>query len=370
MHLCQLTIANFKNCESASLDFSSKINCFVGLNGAGKTNILDAIYYLSFCKSFFNVTDKQNIRRGADFFSIRGVYSGHGIDSEQVSCVQKADAKKVFKCNNKTYERLSEHIGKIPLVMVSPYDSDLVLGGSDKRRKFIDGLISQFDPGYLDMVIKYGRSLLQRNELLKQFLGNHYYDSEAIRPWDEQIIVGAEYIYKVRKAFVSDFMPIFHKYYAIVSDTDEKVGIEYESKLDNADMRVLLAESRQHDLYSSYTNVGVHKDDLVFTLDDALIRKFGSQGQQKSFVIAIRLAQFEFICQKLGYKPIMLFDDIFDKLDDRRVAKLVNLVGNESFGQVFITDTQRQRIEYLFDNNEISHSVFMVTNGVVTKEGN
>lgn len=368
MHLCQLTLANFKNIESLSLDFSSKVNCFVGLNGAGKTNILDSIYYLSFCKSFFNIPDKLNIRRGADFFSIHGQYSSQGMENELVSCIQKQDSKKIFRCNKKTYLRLSDHIGKFPLVMISPCDSELIQGGSEGRRKFVDGLISQFNPTYLDSILKYSRSLLQRNELLKRFLENRYYDADSIAPWDEQLIAEATFINEVRRSFLVEFLPIFYKYYEMVSGTAEKVDIEYDSRLNEADMRSLLSESSQHDLYSAYTNVGVHKDDFVFTLDGNLIRKFGSQGQQKSFVVAIRLAQFDFIYQKLGYKPIMLLDDIFDKLDDNRVSKLVHLVGDEHFGQVFITDTQRQRIEYLFENTTISHKIFNVESGCVAIE--
>lgn len=369
MYLYELKLTNFKNCESADLLLSENINCFVGLNGAGKTNILDSVYYLSFCKSFFGATDKQNIRHEQDYFAIHGTYRHSGKDDELVSCVQKRDAKKSFRFNKKEYDRLSEHIGKFPLVMISPYDRDLINEGSDLRRKFIDGVISQFDPMYLNALLKYNRALLQRNMQLKQFLEHRAFDRDLLRMWDAQLCQQADDIHQKRRLFLDAFLPIFQHYYEIVSGGTEKVNVVYQSRLDEKPLHELLEDSLQQDRYTGYTNVGIHKDDLEFALDGHPLKKFGSQGQQKSFVVSIRLAQFEFNYQKIGYKPILLLDDIFDKLDDQRVMKLVRLVGDDHFGQVFITDTQRTRIEQLFENTHIDHKIFEVEKGRVKEIG-
>ena len=369
MYLKELRLANFKNCESADLAFSEKVNCFVGLNGAGKTNVLDSIYYLSFCKSFFSAADKLNIRHDQDFFSIHGTYGFDDKENEQVSCVQKRDAKKSFKFNKKEYDRLSDHIGKFPLVMISPYDRDLINDGSDLRRKFIDGVISQFDPLYLNALLKYNRALLQRNMQLRQFADTHYFDRSLLQLWDDQLCLCAGDIHEKRKRFLKEFKTIFQHYYEVVSGGREKVEVTYSSQLDNKPLEQLLEESLQHDTYSCYTNVGIHKDDLEFMLDGHPLKKFGSQGQQKSFVVSIRLAQFEFNFQRIGYKPILLLDDVFDKLDDQRVMKLVRLVGDDHFGQVFVTDTQRQRVEHLFDDTHINHRIFEVERGQAVEIG-
>lgn len=369
MYLHELKLANFKNCESAEMKFSEKVNCFVGLNGAGKTNILDSIYYLSFCKSFFGAADKQNIRHEQDFFAIHGVYSHDEKEDELVSCVQKQDAPKSFRFNKKEYNRLSDHIGKFPLVMISPYDRDLINEGSDLRRKFIDGVISQFDPLYLNALLKYNRTLLQRNMQLKQFVETRHVDRDLLRLWDEQLVINADDIYRKRLLFLEEFLPIFQHYYEVVSGNNEQVGISYQSKMELKPLQELLDESLQQDLHSGYTNVGIHKDDLDFSLDGHQLKKFGSQGQQKSFVVSIRLAQFEFNYQKIGYKPILLLDDIFDKLDDQRVMKLVRLVGDDHFGQVFITDTQQQRVERLFEDTQINHKIFEVEKGRIEELG-
>lgn len=369
MYLRELKLTNFKNCESADLLLSENVNCFVGLNGAGKTNILDSIYYLSFCKSFFVATDKQNIRHEQDFFAIHGVYSHEGKDDEMVSCVQRRDAKKSFRFNKKEYDRLSDHIGKFPLVMISPYDRDLINEGSELRRKFIDGVISQFDPLYLNALLKYNRALQQRNVQLKQFADARIFDRDLLRLWEDQMAQHATDIHDKRQRFLEEFLPIFQHYYEIVSGGTEKVNVVYQSRLSEKSLGDLFEESLMHDRYSTYTNVGIHKDDLEFTLDGHPLKKFGSQGQQKSFVVSIRLAQFEFNYQKIGYKPILLLDDVFDKLDDQRVMKLVRLVGDDHFGQVFITDTQRQRIEKLFEDTAIDHKIFEVEKGCVKEIG-
>ncbi|MBQ8222478.1 MAG: DNA replication/repair protein RecF [Bacteroidales bacterium] len=366
MYLQELKLNNFKNCAAADLSLSEKINCFVGLNAAGKTNILDSIYYLAFCKSYFSLTDKQNIKHGEEFFAIHGDFHFDNEELHTFSCVQKSNVKKSFKCDKKEYERLADHIGKVPLVMISPYDNDLINGGSDLRRKFIDGVISQFDASYLNALLNYNKALLQRNKQLKSFSENRFWDSTLLEMWNMQLVQNATPINQKRKEFLEEFVPVFQKYYEIVSGTNEKVSIVYNSTLNEKLYDVLLAESLEHDRFSTYTNVGIHKDDLVFHIDNHTVKQFASQGQQKSFVVAIKLAQFDFNYKKIGHKPILLLDDIFDKLDDNRVSQLVKLVGNNHFGQVFITDTQRQRIKYLMDNTIVNHRIFKVEKGVIT----
>lgn len=365
MYLQKLKLTDFKNCSSADLIFSEKVNCFVGLNGAGKTNILDSIYYLAFCKSYFTITDKQNIKYGKEFFAIHGDFCLDNDEIENISCVQKINTKKSFRINKKEYERLADHIGKISLVMISPYDRDLINGGSDLRRKFIDGVISQFDPVYLNYLLSYNKALLQRNKQLKNFLENGIWDRNLLEVWDKQLIQNARPIVEKRKSFLENFMPIFQEYYDIISGTKEKVSIEYDSNLKEKSLEILLEESLNHDRFSAYTNVGIHKDDLAFIIDKHPVKHYGSQGQQKSFVVAIKLAQFDFNYKKIGYKPILLLDDIFDKLDDNRVKQLVKLVGNDHFGQVFITDTQKQRIKFLMENTNINHKIFKVEDGKI-----
>lgn len=365
MFLQRLQLNQFKNCLNADLAFSPKINCFVGNNGAGKTNILDAVYYLSFCKSYFNPADQQNIMHLKEFFGIHGTYHRNGNEPDLVSCVQKRNVKKSFRFNKKEYDRLADHIGKFPLVMISPYDRDLINEGSDVRRKFIDGVISQFDPVYLDELITYNKALLQRNALLKQFAENRYFDQDLLTIWDNQLIRAGSFIYEKRKLFLESFLPLFNHYYQIVSNQLEKVDIQYDSDLQDNDMHTLLFHCQAADRQARYTTKGIHKDELVFLLDGFQLKRFGSQGQQKSFVIAIKLAQFEFTRKLMNFKPILLFDDIFDKLDDHRVEQLISLVGEDSFGQVFITDTQLHRIEILFQHTSIHHKIFSVQSGVI-----
>lgn len=365
MYLKHLQLTNFKNYTEAELEFSQRINCFIGSNGAGKTNILDAVYYLSFCKSYFNAVDMQNIRHEIDFFSIHGTYHRNADDVDTVSCVQKRNQKKSFKLNKKEYDRLADHIGKIPLVMISPYDRDLINEGSDVRRKFIDGVIAQFDPIYLDELLKYNKALLQRNVLLKQFAEQHYFNRELLAVYDSQLMQSGNHIFDVRKKFLAEFAPVFADYYARVSGRREQVAMQYEADMHERPMDELLQKALEKDRQARYTTVGIHKDNLSFLIEGYPLKKFGSQGQQKSFVIAIKLAQFDYMRNVKGMKPIMLFDDIFDKLDDFRVSQIIQLVSHNHFGQIFITDTQRQRIEKLFENTDIHHRIFEVKAGEV-----
>ncbi|MCF8228291.1 MAG: DNA replication/repair protein RecF [Bacteroidales bacterium] len=363
MYLNKLTLSNFKNYVQADLDFSEKINCFIGDNGAGKTNILDAIYYLSFCKSYFNPIDSQNIRHGEDFFAIHGNYIRNADKKDNVSCIQKRNTRKQFRINKKEYERLADHIGLLPLVMISPYDRDLINEGSEARRKYIDGVISQFDRMYLDNLLNYNKALAQRNALLKKFAERDRFDQASVDIWDEQLAKYGQNIFEKRKSFLSDFIPIFQHYFQFISDGREKVAIHYDSQLHQEDLQNMLGSHLDRDRILKYTSVGIHKDDLDFRIENHPVKKFGSQGQQKSFVIAIKLAQFDFTRDIKGFKPILLFDDIFDKLDDQRVEKIINLVSHNSFGQVFITDTQRIRIEKLFEQAKIDHKIYEIRNG-------
>jgi DNA replication and repair protein RecF len=367
MYLQKLKLGNFKNYGQAELVFSEKINCFVGNNAAGKTNILDAIYYLSFCKSYFNSMDQQNILHEADYFSIHGIYRNQELIEDTISCLQKRNAKKVFKLNKKEYDRLADHIGRVPLVMISPYDRDLINEGSEVRRKYIDGVISQFDHFYLNILIDYNKALAQRNALLKHFAEQRSFDIVSLQIWDERLVKHGNDLFEKRKIFLGEFNPLFEKYYQYLSGGKEHVEIVYESQLSEMPFRELLEEAVEKDKMIRHTSVGIHKDDLVFLVDGYPVKKFGSQGQQKSFVVAIKLAQFEYTRMKKDFKPILLFDDIFDKLDDERVQQIVKLVSENNFGQVFITDTQRKRIENIFNTIEIEHKIFSVKNGEVSE---
>jgi DNA replication and repair protein RecF len=358
--LKKLHIINFKNYIDSEIEFSEKINCFVGNNGVGKTNLLDAIYYLSFTKSYFNTIDTQNIRHGEEFFAIHGTYQRNGGLPEQVSCIQKLGSKKLFKLNQKEYDRMSDHIGQFPCVMVSPYDRDLINEGSDIRRKFIDSVISQFDKLYLDDLIRYNRLLEQRNVLLKQFAENRRVDKDMLVLLDEQMVVPSLRIYEKRKQFLEGFLPIFGNYFRLISGGLEEVDIRYDTRLHDGDYLGLAADSMEKDLSARYSTVGIHKDDLLFELKGYPVKKFGSQGQQKSFAVALKLAQFDFTRNLVNYKPLLLFDDIFDKLDPDRVQQIIELVSKDSFGQVFITDTEPERIRRSFVTASIPHKVFEI----------
>ncbi|MCD4697932.1 MAG: DNA replication/repair protein RecF [Bacteroidales bacterium] len=367
MFLQNLKISNFKNYISAEFDFAGKINCFIGNNGAGKTNILDAIYYLSFCKSYFNYVDMQNILHDAPFFAVHGTYIKNGNSGDLVSIIQKRNAKKVFKLNDKEYNRLSDHIGLFPLVMISPYDRDLINEGSEARRKYIDSVISQFDKIYLDDLINYNKALQQRNILLKQFSDKNYFDHNALEIWDSRLIKLGEKIHSKRKEFISDFIPLFQHYFNFISNGKEQVSINYESQLNDRKLEELLAITVDKDRQIKYTSCGIHKDDLIFKIDGHPVKKFGSQGQQKSYVIAVKLAQFDYTRDIKNFKPILLLDDIFDKLDEERVKQIIHLVADNSLGQTFITDTQHDRIKNIFQQVDIEHKIFLISDGNVTE---
>ena len=357
MHLQKITLVNFKNFESQTFDFENKINCFVGNNGVGKTNVLDAIYYLSFAKSYFNPVAVQNIRHHEDFFMIQGEYRiEEKIDT--VVCSLKRGNKKVLKRNGKAYEKFSDHIGYLPLVIISPADRDLIIEGSDTRRKFIDGVISQSDKSYLTTILYYNKVLAQRNSLLKYFAANRVFDAINLKVYDEQLERYGTIIFEKRTAFLNSFIPIFKKRYESISNSKETVNVEYKSQLQDKNIIQLFEQNLERDRILQYTSVGIHKDDLTFEIDGYPIKKFGSQGQQKSYLIALKLAQFDFIKSQAKVKPILLLDDIFDKLDDLRVEQLINLVNNDNFGQLFISDTHEERTEEVIKRTEQSYKIF------------
>lgn len=363
MFLKKLILHNFKNYSENTLAFSERINCFIGDNGEGKTNILDAIYYLSFTKSYFNLIDNQNIKHEQDYFAIHGKFERSANNLDEVSCIQKRNLKKQFRLNGKDYDRLSNHIGEFPLVMVSPYDRDLINEGSDIRRKYIDSVISQFDHHYLDDLITYNKALAQRNALLKQFGERRYFDNSSIEIYAEQMKTPAKNIFDKRTEFLEGFIPVFNRYFEFITQGKEKVDITFHSDMQGENLVDIFIASLQRDLAMRYTTQGVHKDDLEFLIGGLPVKKFGSQGQQKSFLIALKLAQFEYTREIKGFKPILLFDDIFDKLDFKRVSQIINLVGSNSFGQVFITDTQPERINMIFKDSTQDHLIFKVENG-------
>lgn len=357
MILQKLSLLNYKNFESASFEFDPKINCFVGLNGVGKTNVLDAIYHLSFGKSYFNPITLQNIKHGTEFFVVEGNYS-KSEESEKVVVSAKKGQKKIIKRNGKAYEKFSDHIGFLPLVIISPSDRDLIIEGSDTRRKFMDGVIAQGDPQYLQALIAYNKVLTQRNSLLKYFAANQTFNQDTLDIYNQQLDAFGHQIFKKRKAFLEEFQPIFQERHHSISNGNESVALVYQSQLFDHELLQLLETNKAKDRVTQYTNYGIHKDDLVFEIEGHPIKKFGSQGQQKSFLIALKLAQFDFMKAQHQVNPILLLDDIFDKLDEERVAKIITLVDNENFGQLFISDTHADRTESVIKKVHQSYKMF------------
>ncbi|MBT8263058.1 MAG: DNA replication/repair protein RecF [Bacteroidia bacterium] len=357
MILQSLKLINYKNFESESFDFDPRINCFVGNNGIGKTNVLDAIYHLSFGKSYFNPITSQNIKHGEDFFVLEGLYSKDDKDEKIVISAKKGQ-KKIIKRNGKAYERFSEHIGFLPVVIISPADRDLIIEGSETRRKFIDGVISQGDVQYLRDLISYNKVLSQRNSLLKYFAANKTHNQDTLDIYNEQLDNYGTEIYKKRLEFLEEFTPIFLKRYQSISGRMETVDLMYKSQLAEADLKSLLEDNINKDKFTQYTNYGIHKDDLLFQIEGHPVKKFGSQGQQKSYLIALKLAQFDFVKAHSGQLPILLLDDIFDKLDEQRVGQIIRLVDEENFGQLFISDTHPERTEEVVKEVHQSYKMF------------
>jgi len=357
MYLKTLSLINFKNHAEKQFDLNDDINVFVGNNGTGKTNILDAVNYLSMCKSFLNSVDRQNIKFDEKFFLIQGNFI-KDEKSNQISCGVTFGQKKKIKRNKKEYEKLADHIGEFPVVVISPYDSNLISEGSEVRRKFIDSIISQYDKKYLATLMKYNKVLQQRNALLKRFQELRIFEAESIEIWDAQLVLLGNFIFEKRKEFLADFLPSFQNFFNLISNGYESINIEFNSQLNTNSLSNLLNEASRKDSRVGYTTVGIQKDDLVFQINGNPIKKFGSQGQQKSFLIALKLTQFEYITALLNKKPILLLDDIFDKLDHGRVERLMKMVSDHVFGQVLITDTDEERIDKVFKNIPVSKSVF------------
>ncbi len=365
MWLKNITLLNFKNYADASLSFSETVNVFTGNNGSGKTNMLDAIHYLCLCKSYFNPIDGQQIKAGEELFMIQGDFD-RNHKNEKITCAVKRNQKKQFKRNKKEYEKLANHIGLFPLVMVSPYDSNLIMEGSEERRKFMDNVLSQTDANYLDQLIAYNRVLANRNALLKQVAVSKQLDKDLMQILDDQLIAIGDKIYILRAAFIQEFIPLFNKYYSYLTDDAEAVQVDYVSQLKESSFRELLKSTLEKDRAMERTTTGIHKDELSFKIRETPLKKFGSQGQQKSFLISLKLAQYAYLSNNRACKPLLLLDDIFDKLDDSRITKLMEMVSHKDFGQIFISDTGRSRVEGIFRNIHVDITLFEVSKGQIT----
>ena len=359
MILEKLSIINYKNIAEASLELSPKINCLIGQNGVGKTNVLDAIYYLSFCRSANNPIDSQVIRHGEDFFMLEGKYN----EDLTITAAMKRGQKKHFRRDKKEYKRLSEHIGLIPIVIVAPSDTLLIEGGSEERRRLMDLVISQYDRGYIESMNRYNKALLQRNTMLKQ---EEEPDVEVLSLWEEQMALEGERIYQRRDAFVKELVPIFQHYYEQISGNKEQVAIEYVSHCQRGPLLEVIQRDRAKDRIMGYSLHGVHRDDLVFSLGGHPLKREGSQGQHKTFVISLKLAQFDFLKRTNNQTtPLLLLDDIFDKLDAERVEQIVRLVAGDDFGQIFITDTNREHLDSILSRSSHDYKIFHVENGEI-----
>ena len=382
MILRKLSILNYKNIREAELELSPKVNCFIGANGVGKTNVLDVVYYLSFCRSASTSVDSQVIHHDEAFCMIEGEYVHGNEDSNpstlqsfntsmMISCGMKRGQKKLFKRDKKVYKRLSEHIGLIPLVMVSPADSLLVEGGGEERRKLMDMVIAQYDRQYIDHLVRYNNALLQRNTLLKAASAANdpsvSYDPALMDLWEEQMAAEGEQLYQCRTAFVEELIPIFQEYYQLISQDRERVGLRYVSHCQRGPLLDVIRRDRHKDLAVGYSLHGIHRDDLEFTLGDHPMRREGSQGQLKTYVTSLKLAQFDFLKRTPSQTtPLLLLDDIFDKLDANRVEQIVRLVSGDGFGQIFITDTNREHLDQILSHTALDYKIFHVENGVIS----
>lgn len=368
MFLKKLGLTNFKNYELNELSFSPKINCFVGNNGVGKTNILDAIHYLSLTKSFFNSIDSINIKHGEEYFIIQGTFVRHS-DEDQIYCAFQKQKQKLLKRNNKEYQKLSDHVGRYPVVMISPADSALITEGSEDRRKFMNKIISQYNSEYLDSVLKYSKALQQRNKVLKDFRISGGFDQDLLSMWDEQLIRYGTYIHSERENLINELIPVFQDYYSRISSGKEQVRLIYRSHLSGTSFGEALSESLSKDRFLEYTTVGIHKDDLILEMDGFPVKALGSQGQQKSYLVALKLAKFDYIKRKAGFPPILLLDDIFDKFDADRVEQIIRLVGNDMFGQIFITDTHKNRLEEILNSHNADYKLYTITDSGLMENG-
>lgn len=364
MILKNISIINFKNIKSANLELSPKINCLIGHNGMGKTNFLDAIYYLSFCRSAYNPIDSQIITHDEAFFMLEGNYDNGKGELENIYCGMKRGNKKHFKRNKKEYKRLSQHIGLIPLIFVSPSDVSLIEGGSEERRRLMDVVISQYDNSYIEALGNYAKALQQRNALLKMETEP---DSTLLELWEQQMAQNGELLYRKRQDFIDELVPLFQNIYQHISGNKEVVNLSYISHCQRGPLLKVIQRDRFKDRAVGYSLHGVHRDDLEFQLGDYAMKREGSQGQNKTFVIALKLAQFSFLQRTCSNTiPLLLLDDIFDKLDAQRVEAIVKLVSSDNFGQIFITDTNRDHLDQILGNMEGGYKIFNVDSGKIS----
>ncbi|HEX7494289.1 MAG TPA: DNA replication/repair protein RecF, partial [Bacteroidales bacterium] len=341
------------------LEFSPKINCFVGNNGVGKTNILDAIHYLSLTKSFFNNIDSISIRHGEDYFIIQGTFVRDG-EEDLIYCAFQKQKQKLLKRNGKEYQKLSDHVGRYPVVMISPADSALITEGSEDRRRFMNKIVSQYSAEYLDSVLSYNKALQQRNKLLKDIKSSGIFEEDVLSIWDAQLVKYGTYVYNQRQALVNELVPVFQEYYSLISSGKESVKLKYRSHLSEGSFIDALLNSITKDRFLEYTTIGIHKDDMLLEMNDFLVKSLGSQGQQKSYLVALKLAKFDYIKRKAGFSPILLLDDIFDKFDAERVEQIIRLVGNQRFGQIFITDTHQNRLQDILSSHKTDYKLFKI----------
>jgi len=366
MILKNLSILNYKNIREATLDLSPRMNCFIGQNGEGKTNLLDAVYYLSFCRSAHSGMDSQVMNHDADFFVLEGDYENDSGTEECIYCGMKRGTKKHFKRNKKEYKRLSEHIGLIPLIMVSPGDTWLIEGGSEERRRLMDVVISQYDNAYIETLNAYNKALTQRNAMLKM---EEEPDTELLGILEEQMADLGETIYKKRNTFVEELVPVFRDIYSRISEDKEQVSLDYLSHCRRGPLLDVIRRDRAKDRAVGYSLHGIHRDDLEMMLGGYPMKREGSQGQNKSFVIALKLAQFNFLKRAAGNTtPLLLLDDIFDKLDARRVEQIVKLVSSDDFGQIFITDTNREHLDSILQHGRFDYKLYEVTGGEIVEK--
>jgi DNA replication and repair protein RecF len=359
MFLRKLALTNFKNYEHVEIDFSPKINCFVGNNGVGKTNILDAIHYLSLTKSFFNTVDAISIRHGEDYFIIQGTFSRDNED-DNIYCAFQRQKPKILKRNGKEYDRLSDHVGRYPVVMISPADSTLITEGSEERRKFLNKIISQYSAEYLESVLRYSKAVQHRNKVLKDMNTSGMSDRELLSVWDAQLVKYGNLIFRDRDLLVNELIPVFQEYYSLISSGRESVKLVYKSHLAGGNFEEALVNSYPKDRVLEYTTTGIHKDDLILEMDGFPVRSLGSQGQQKSYLVALKLAKFDYIKRMAGYPPVLLLDDIFDKFDANRVEQIIRLVGDDRFGQIFITDTHQDRLQNILSSHNTDYRMFSI----------
>jgi DNA replication and repair protein RecF len=356
LQLSRISLTHFKNYEFTTFDFTSRVIGICGLNGKGKTNLLDAIYYCCFTKSYFAGAGQLNILFGKDGFRLEGLFDNADA-SQKVVCINKAAVKKEFFLNDILYEKLAEHIGLLPAVMIAPDDVEMITAGSEGRRKFMDTILCQLNATYLQQLMLYNKVLLQRNSLLKQFADRNYFDESLLEILDEQLIAPGNYVFEQRKQFADKFIPLVHQFYTEIAEQDEQVEIRYQSKLFKNSFATLLKQHTDKDRFLQRTHTGPHKDDLVFELNSQPFKSIASQGQRKSLLFALKLAEYEIIKSIKGFAPLLLLDDVFEKLDERRMKNLLHKVCNENQGQVFITDTHRERLQYAFDQLDVDGQI-------------